>query len=167
MVNVKWTWDTTRHNPKVVIHTDAASDPPVMKVNDTEITLYDPDIEDYDVAHYHCVDIAGDSSQWLITSPAASSVSSSDTWEIADSFNSLKYRVEYGPATDNTEVTDDLDDLTYTQTGLDTGTEYVARVQSYVGDVDSAWTDWVYVTTLSTFNPAWAMRSNNLLSGGF
>ncbi len=91
MATAKWTWDRTRHNPKVVFHMDSGSDAPVMKVNDTEVTLYDPDTETYNSAHYHVVDISSTSngSQWLITGPADSSVSSSAVWEIADSLSSI------------------------------------------------------------------------------
>lgn len=87
-MNVKWTWDRTRHAPKVIIHTTAGVDAPVMKVNDNEVTLHDPSTEAYNAAHYHCQDIRGNGSAWLITGPADSTAGASDTWEIADSFGS-------------------------------------------------------------------------------
>lgn len=88
-MNLKWTWDRTRHNPKVIIHTTPGADAPVMKVNGVEVSLYDPDTAAYDAAHYHCQDISGAGAAWLITGPADSYVSASDTWEITDSWGSV------------------------------------------------------------------------------
>jgi len=56
------------------------------------------------------------------------------------------YRIRFGVAIDNYETLT-LADPTYTQTGLELGTEYVAQVQSFYFEEESAWTDWVYVTT--------------------
>ncbi len=58
------------------------------------------------------------------------------------------YRIEYGPVGGATTVADVGTDLTYEQLSLDPGTEYQARVQYYEDDVNSDWTDWVYVETL-------------------
>lgn len=79
--SINVTFDTTRHDPHVIVH-QAAGSAPTLKVNDVETTLYDPDTEAFAADKYYATKIKEDGTEWLITAPTGTTVTASDTWGI-------------------------------------------------------------------------------------